>query len=119
MTSLSPVITTLILRHGGIVQTTLEEGLCALVDSFGLTVANVGQESTFFKGRGSIVDVTLVFEATSERLREWRVRTDVENLSKYHHITFSYSNRRTMSNSGTAFGSRGSWPLYSYKKGSM
>lgn len=47
------------------------EGLYALADSLGLTVANVGREPIFFmRGRGSIVDVTLVSEAASGRLRE-------------------------------------------------
>jgi len=53
----------------------------------------------------------LVFEATFEELGEWRVQTNVENLSDYHHITFSYSDRRTTSKACTAFGSRGGGTL--------
>jgi len=87
--------------HGG-------EALCAFADSLGLAIANVGQEPTFFmRGGGSIVDVILVSEAASGRLREWRVRTDIENLSDHHHITFSYSDRRATSVSGAASGNRG------------
>jgi len=45
------------------------EGLCTLSDSLGLTVANFRRKQTFFmRGRGSIVDVTLVSEAASGRL---------------------------------------------------
>jgi len=64
------------------------EGLCALTDFFGLTVANIGWEPTVFGERESIADVTLVFEAASGRLCEWRVKKDVENLSVHRDITF-------------------------------
>jgi len=82
--------------------------LYTLADFLGLTIANVGREPTFFMGeRESIVDVTLVSEATSGRLRQWRVQTDVENLSDHHYITFSYSDRRITSVSGATPSGRG------------
>lgn len=34
------------------------------------------------------------------------MQTDVENLSDHHHITFSYADRRTASDSGAAPGGR-------------
>ena len=83
------------------------ESLCALAASLGLAIANVGREPTFFlRGRGSIVDVTLVSESASGRLREWRVRTDCENLSDHHHITFSYTARSATSQSVQVPGGR-------------
>jgi len=73
-----------------------------------LTVVNIGWRPTFFtRERGTIIDVILVSEAASRSFREWRVLTDVENLSDHHHIMFSYSDRTITSNSGAISGSGG------------
>lgn len=63
--------------------------LCALGNSLGLVVSNRGRVPAFFaRGRRSIVDTMMVSKSASERLRNWRVLTDYENLSDHHHITF-------------------------------
>lgn len=55
----------------GDIRTELKgESLCELIASLELTVANTGRETTFFKGNGSVVDVTFMVEAASERIRD-------------------------------------------------
>lgn len=52
--------------------------------------------SCYGRDEGSIVDVTLTSENYVGNIRDWKVRTDIENLSHHHHITFSYNDVRTI-----------------------
>lgn len=67
--------------------------LCELADAMSLLVANIGREPTFHgRGEGSIIDVTLVSDKTIGSIRDWSVRSEVENLSDHHHLTYTYGN---------------------------
>ena len=72
------------------------ESLCAFADSLGLVVANRGGEPTFHgRGQGSVVDVTFASEAAASGVHDWTVRTDAENGSDHHYLTFSVGPSRT------------------------
>ena len=72
------------------------ETLCAFADSLGLVVANRGGEPTFHgRGQGSVVDVTFASEAAISGVNDWTVRTDVENGSDHHYLSYSVGPSRT------------------------
>lgn len=71
------------------------ESLCVFADSLGLAVVNRGREPTFHgRGQGSVVDVTFASETAVSGVHDWTVRTDVENGSDHHYLTFSYRSTR-------------------------
>ena len=56
----------------------------------GMIVANEGNSPTFERGgSSSVIDITLASEVIIDRLTEWKVHLDIENLSDHHYITFS------------------------------
>jgi Reverse transcriptase (RNA-dependent DNA polymerase)/Endonuclease-reverse transcriptase len=56
----------------------------------GMSIANKGDTPTFEKGgRSSVIDITLTSPSIADRMTGWVVRTDIENLSDHHYITFN------------------------------
>lgn len=70
--------------------------LCTLADVTGLLVANKGRVLTF-QGHGKSSIVTLVSKGPIGSIRGWRMRSDTENKSDHHHITFLYGGMRPRS----------------------
>jgi len=66
------------------------EMLCAFADGLDLVAVNRGEGPTFHgRGRGSVIDVTFASEAAAPGVNGWTVRTEVENASDHHYVTFS------------------------------
>lgn len=71
--------------------------LSALFDSLELIVMNEGSKSTFVgRGRGSIVDITVVSEHNTSRIQDWRVCDETESASDYQYIEFKVRDERNL-----------------------
>jgi len=65
------------------------DDLSTLFESLELIIANIGSILTFFRGAGSIVDVTAMSEPLVQRVSGWRMLDNEFNNSDHHYVRFS------------------------------
>jgi len=71
------------------------DDLSTLFDSLGLQVLNEGSKPTFVgRGRGSIVDLTVVSESIVSRTSGWRVCDEIESMSDHQYLAFELETGR-------------------------
>lgn len=63
--------------------------LCSLLESHELVILNEGSTPTFRRGRGSVIDITLVNEGLTQRVSGWKVLEDEFNGSDHNYLQFS------------------------------